>query len=97
MGVGWAGLTPPPGRSEPGTGCPYAGAKATEAAAPEAKSFRGLEVDDQLVLGRRLHRQGGRLLASEDAVNIIRCAPILVGHISPIRDQPPAAAKNRSQ
>jgi hypothetical protein len=27
---------PPPRRSEPGTGCPHAGTKATEAAAPEA-------------------------------------------------------------
>src|SRR5246500_300268 len=32
----------------------------------EAERLRGLEVDYQLVLGRRLYRQVGRLLALED-------------------------------
>src|SRR5262245_47298393 len=33
----------------------------------EAQHFRGLEIDDQLILGRRLHRRAGGLLAPEDA------------------------------
>ena len=36
----------------------------------EAERLGGLEVDHQLVLGRRLHRQVGRLLALEDAVDV---------------------------
>src|SRR5215813_12111278 len=36
----------------------------------EAQRLRSLEVDDQLILGRRLHRQVGGLLALEDAINI---------------------------
>ena len=36
----------------------------------EAERLGGLEVDDQLVLGRRLHRHVGRLLAFEDAIDI---------------------------
>ena len=36
----------------------------------EAERLGGLEIDDQLVLGRRLHRQVGGLLALEDAIDI---------------------------
>src|SRR5262245_7574083 len=36
----------------------------------ETESLRGLQVDRQLVLGRRLHRQVGRLFALEDAIDI---------------------------
>ena len=36
----------------------------------EAERLGSLEVDDQLVLGRRLHRQVGWLLALEDAVDV---------------------------
>ena len=36
----------------------------------EAERLGGPEVDHQFVLGRRLHRQIGRLLALEDAVDI---------------------------
>ena len=36
----------------------------------EAERLGGLEIDDQLVLGRRLYRQVGRLLALEDAVDV---------------------------
>ena len=43
----------------------------------EAERLGGLEVDDQLELGRLLHRQVGRLLALENA----------------IRHKPPQAAK----
>ena len=44
----------------------------------EAERLGGLEVDDQLVLGRRLHRQVGGLLALEDAIDIAGRAPVLV-------------------
>src|SRR5258708_26115259 len=36
----------------------------------EAERLRRLEVDDQLVLGWRLHRQVGWLLALEDAIDV---------------------------
>src|SRR5262245_10046205 len=36
----------------------------------KTKHFRRFEIDDQLELGRRLHRQVGRLLALENAVDI---------------------------
>jgi hypothetical protein len=36
---------------------------------------KGLQIDHQLALGRRLHRQVGRLLALEDAIDsAARCA-----------------------
>ena len=53
----------------------------------EAERLGGLEVDHQLVLGRRLHRQVGRLLALEDAVDVSWRAPVLVEEIRPIGDQ----------
>ena len=53
----------------------------------EAERFGSLEVDDQLVLGRRLHRQVGRLLALEDAIDIAGRAAVLVDVIRPIGDQ----------
>ena len=53
----------------------------------QAKRLGGLEVDRQLVLGRRLHRKVGRLLALEDAIDVAGRAPELVDHISPIGDQ----------
>ena len=36
----------------------------------EAERLGGSQVDDEFVLGRRLHRQVGGLLALEDAINI---------------------------
>ena len=56
-------------------------------AAVEAERLGGLEVDDQLVLCRRLHRQVSRLLALEDAVDVASRAPELVGEIGPVGDQ----------
>jgi hypothetical protein len=38
----------------------------------EAERFGGLEVDHELVFGRRLHRQFGHLLALEDAIDVAR-------------------------
>jgi hypothetical protein len=40
----------------------------------DAEHFRGLEVDDQLVLGRRLHWQVGGFLTPEYAVNVAGAA-----------------------
>ena len=43
----------------------------------EPKRLGGLEVDDQLELGRRLNRQVGRLLALEDPIDVCcRSAPV---------------------
>ena len=35
----------------------------------EAEGLCGLEIDDQFILGRRLHREIARLLALEDAID----------------------------
>ena len=53
----------------------------------EAERLGGLEIDHQLVLGRRLHRQVGWLLALEDAIDVAGRAPVLVDEIRPIGDQ----------
>ena len=37
----------------------------------EAKRLSGLEIDDQLILGRRSHRKIRWLLALEDAIDIV--------------------------
>jgi hypothetical protein len=44
----------------------------------EAECLGSLEVDDEFIFGRRLHRQVGRLLALEDAVDVAGGAPVLV-------------------
>src|SRR5881296_3175170 len=41
----------------------------------KAERSCGLEVDHQLVLGRRLHRQVGWFLALEDAIDVTRRGP----------------------
>ena len=53
----------------------------------EAERLRCLHVDDKLVLGRRLHRQVGRLLALEDTIDIAGCLPVLVDPIRAVGDQ----------
>ena len=53
----------------------------------EAERLCGLEVDDQLVLGRRLHRKIGRLFALEDAIDVVGRAPERVGCIRAIGNQ----------
>src|SRR5215813_13664762 len=55
----------------------------------EAERFRGLEIDDELVLGRRLHRQITRLFALENAINISSRLPVLIDEVGPIGDQTP--------
>ena len=52
----------------------------------------GLEVDDQFVLCRGLHREVGGLLATKDAINVPGRALILVNNIRPMRGQ--TASKN---
>ena len=53
----------------------------------ETKRFGRFEIDHQLVLSWRLHRQVGRLLTSKNAINIIRRVAILVNPIRPIRNK----------
>src|SRR5262249_58745695 len=50
----------------------------------KAKGLGGLEIDDKVVLGRGLHRQVGRLLAFEDAIDVPGGAPGLVDLIRPV-------------
>src|SRR5215467_4074538 len=47
----------------------------------EAKRLGRLDVDHQLIVGRRLHRKVGGFLALEDAVNITSRAPEWVNRI----------------
>ena len=46
-----------------------------------------LRLISEIILGRRLHRQVGGLLALEDAIDVSRRAPVLVDEIEPIGDQ----------
>jgi hypothetical protein len=62
----------------------------------QAERFSGLEVDDQLVLGRRLHRQVGRLLGLEDAVDIAGRAAVLVDQVRPVGDEATGWDKKRA-
>ena len=59
----------------------------------EAERLGGLQVDDRLVLGRRLHRQVGWLLALENAVDVAGRATVIVDQISPIGDQAAASGE----
>src|SRR5262245_45439722 len=58
----------------------------------EALRLGGLEVDHQLVLVGRLHRQVGRLLVLEDAIDIAGSAAELVDHVGRVGDE--AAGRN---
>jgi hypothetical protein len=53
----------------------------------EAERLGGLEIDDHFVLGRRLDRQVGGLLALEDAIDVGGRASVRVDCIRPVRDQ----------
>jgi hypothetical protein len=53
----------------------------------EAQSLRGFEINHEFVFRWRLHRQVGRLLALEDAIDITRGAPELIDLIGSIADQ----------
>src|SRR5213080_3051784 len=52
----------------------------------EAKRLGGLEIDDQLILGRRLYRQVGRLLALEDTIDVASGASERVYCVGAVRD-----------
>ena len=54
----------------------------------EAERLGGREIDHQLVLGWRLHRQVGRLLALEDAVDVAGRAAVLVDEIRSVGRKP---------
>ena len=49
----------------------------------------GLEIDDQLVLGRRLHWQIGWLLSFENAIDISSRALVHVDRIRPVGGKAP--------
>src|SRR5437016_2654519 len=53
----------------------------------EAERLRGLKVDNEFILGRRLHRQICRFFALEDAIDVLRRAPEHIARIRPIADQ----------
>ena len=53
----------------------------------EAKRLGGLEIDHQLVLGWRLHRKIGRYLALEDAIDIGRRSPKIIGQVNAVGQQ----------
>jgi hypothetical protein len=53
----------------------------------DAERRRGLEIDHQLVLRRRLHRQVGRLLALENAIDVAGRPPVWIDRIRPVGDQ----------
>src|SRR6476646_5931086 len=53
----------------------------------QAERLCGLEIDNQLVLGRRLHRHIGWLLALEDAIDIPDGLPDCIVRIRSVRDQ----------
>ena len=53
----------------------------------EAERFGSLEIDDQLVLGRCLHRQVGRLFAFENTINISGGSPLWLDQFRPIGNE----------
>src|SRR5262249_16037340 len=53
----------------------------------EAERLRGLEIDDELVLGRRLHRQVSRFLPAQDAIDVASRAAVLVEVVEAVGDQ----------
>src|SRR5262249_51639303 len=54
----------------------------------EAQRLCSLEIDDQLVLGRRLHRQVSGLLAPENAVNVAGRATVLADGVRSVAGKP---------
>src|SRR5262249_26628062 len=57
----------------------------------EAERLGGLEIEHSFVLGRRLNRQVGRLLALEDTIDVVGRAPERVGCIRSIGNQAAAS------
>ena len=54
----------------------------------EAKHRGGFCVDHDLESGWSLHRQIGRLFASQDAIDIAGCATVLIGGFRTVGDEP---------
>ena len=53
----------------------------------EAERLGGLEVDDKLVLGRRLYRKLTRFLALKDAINVRCPTPVYIDGVDPVERQ----------
>src|SRR5215475_2415719 len=60
----------------------------------DADPLSGIKIDHKLVLGRRLYRQIGWLLALEDAIDIASGASVVIEPVRPVRDQ--AASGDKS-
>jgi len=56
----------------------------------ETERFCGPEIDNELILGRRLHRHIGRLLALQDAIDVSGGSPNRVECIGTITIRPPS-------
>ena len=59
----------------------------------KAEGVGGVDIDDELVFGRLLYRQFGRLSAFQNAVHIIRGAAILLRNVSTIAHEAPIIDK----
>jgi len=53
----------------------------------EAKCFRRLEVDHQLIFGRALHWKVGGLFALEDAIHVASSLPVLINRVRCVRNK----------
>src|ERR1700758_817326 len=62
-----------------------AGEKRLRNTQPEC--LRGIEIEYQLILCWRLHRQIGRLLALEDAIDVTGGAAVLIDRVCPISEE----------
>ena len=59
----------------------------------QVECLRRFEIDNEFVLGRRLHWKIIRLLAFEDTIDIAGRVPVLVDVISPYDIRPPAVTR----
>jgi hypothetical protein len=59
----------------------------------QAERLGGFEVEHRFVLGRRLHRQVGRLGAAEYAIYVAGCVPALFDLIRSVGDQAAAGSE----
>src|SRR5690242_16620060 len=53
----------------------------------EAQCLRGLEIDDELIFRRRLHRHVGWFLTFQDAIDVAGSAPVQIDPIRAIGEQ----------
>ena len=53
----------------------------------EAERLRGLQIDEQLILGRRLHRHIGGLFTLEDAIDVASRAAERIDRVRSVRDE----------